>query len=322
MKGKVINIPTGESGLPCKSYVHILDLDIKLRIFLSYIDQNDYFSQYIINGIVHFYRYKDRQEAVNNFLDFMVTYGADRINFMFPSRMFNRTACVQFLNSVQSGITKYKQILYSIKHNKQISKEDIVFYNIFSKRWLFSANNTKILINQINQIHYEVNNLIKRLIYYYQSYIIKYLLKNRRGDSNPRHLRTDAYNLVMTLLNVYNYKKSKIPFHNILRPYISNYKNKIIQYETWNNNTIIYIDEKDESEDDNSLSLKNSIMGEIEKQLYNERKQDDKYQLVEMAYLSLPKPLKEMISLLYEFVDPLTIEQEIKMGILSYKGGK
>lgn len=316
MRGKVLNIPTPQSGLPCKSYVHIIDLDIELRRFLSVINESNYFNQYVSNNIVRYYRYKDRKTVVQNYLDFMATYTADRLNFIFPGKIFSRGLCIQLLNSLYAGVSKYERIKKRIKNNKPISDDDIIYNDIFYKRWIF---NDRLFIDQIKQTYSKVNKLVESLISCYQSYIIKYILKNRRGDKNPTHLRTDVYDIIMTIINVYNYKKSKIPFHSIMRPYIANHKNKVIQTETWGIDNLIYLDGLEEQTNtaspEDSYLIKNSIWGEVERNLAFGQKQDDKLRLLELAYQALPRPFKEITSILYELVDPLDIKQETKLAL-------
>lgn len=326
---KLLKLGKVERGLPCKSYIHIVNLDIELKRFLSYVNESDYFNQFVCNKLVRQYRYKDRQKVSSDFIDFMATYDSDRINFIFSNKVLSRYLCISLLNLIYTGIIKYKNIKKQILKGHQPSQSDTDFYIFFQKNWLTNKPN---FIKQVSQSYNYVTEFVNSLMTRYQSFIIKYLLSNRRGNNDPSMLKTDMYELVMTLINVYDYRKSKMTFHNVLRFYIANQKNKIIQYETWGLENLIYLDSipeksvlydtpkiknSDVTEDSSGsvLSVRNNIWNEVEKALYFERKQEDKYRLIELSYQALPTSLRQITSILFELVDPLEIEQEIALAL-------
>jgi len=315
-----------QKGLPGKSYIYIMEIEHELKRFLSVVNESPYFNNYIFMYIVRHYRYKDREQTANNFIEFMCTYTPDRLYSLFPNKIFNRQMCIQLLNFVYRCVIKYKSIKKKLKNNQTVTNDEITFYMVFQKKWIV---NEQFFIKQVIASYDAVYSIIQKLIDNYQSFIIKYLLKNRRGDKYPNHLKTDAYEIILTLINIYNYKRSKIPFHNILRPYIANHKNRLILDESWGGNDIVFLDSvtekgyitdtntkpSSEGEEVTSVAIKNSIWNEVERNYLLEKKQDDKLRLLELAYQSLPKPFQQVVSVLYEIVDPLSIEQETRLAL-------
>lgn len=374
-KTSILSLPKPQRGLPGKSYIYLLDIDRELYTFLSYISHAPFFDYFISSLIRRYYRSNDRKKAVDNFLMFSVISNEDRLEHIYPSKIFDRVSCIKFLNMLYEGINKYTSIKEKLKNKKEITQDEFIFYSLFSKRWLINEN---ISIRQIKETHKRVNNLVQQLYHAHLHFITKYLLKNRRGTHNVQDFSASAYEVVLEVINVYNPKRSKIPFFKLAQKYTYNYKNRIIKEETWGlDNSIIHLDalidtkvlfensntekklsdevydvkivkndfEKElgtsieeidetevlENEDEinveqeesgnQTITIKNNIWKSIESSLYFEKKQDDKIKLLEMAYQSLPRPLKEITSILYELVDPLPIEQELGM-LYNQKGEK
>lgn len=320
MKGKCFQIPPSQNGLPCKSFVHIIELDLHLKRFLSLVNEAPYFNQFVTNCLTRLYRYNDRKKLCENYHNFMATNTVDRIDFIFYEKLLSREKAISLVNSLHEASQRYLKIKENIREGKDVSEKDLIFYHLFIRRWIPSNIREDLYFKQIRQTRFFINRFIDQMIDCFQSYIIKYLLINRKGDKDPLHLRTDAYEIIMTLINSYNYRKSKIPFHNIMRPYISNHKNKLIKWETWGLDNLVYLDtieSYESSNEEDKVIQVDKIWSDIEKSLYFEQKQDDKERLVEMAYASLPRPFKEIVSILYEIVDPLSIKQETKMALAS-----
>jgi hypothetical protein len=66
MKKLVFNVKAG-SGLPGKSFIHIIDVDVYLRTLLSYLVHTPFFDAYVASKIQRHHRYKDREKTTAPF---------------------------------------------------------------------------------------------------------------------------------------------------------------------------------------------------------------------------------------------------------------
>ena len=394
-KQKIINLKKFQRGLPGKSYIYLLELDRELYFFLSCMSKTPFFDYYISSLIKRYYRVNDRERALENFLKFSVTYSEDRITYIYPSKILDRISCIKFLNMIYQSIDKYTKLKQKLKKNKVLTKDEYIFYNIFSKRWV---TDEFYLFKQIKSSYRNVTRLVNQLYDAHLHFIVKYLLKNRRGHNAVQDCLTIAYEVVLEVINIYDPKRSKVPFFKLAQTYAYNFKNRTIKEETWGlNSKLIHLDaltgtkvlfensskteiklsdeiydesqvKKDfEKELDNSykeeekneeyneshikkdfeldkdlevgkvnkkvdkktknkdtekeyvqtLTIKNNIWKNIESSLYYEKKQNDKLKLIDMAYQALPRPIKEITSILYELVYPLSVEQELEIAFLT-----
>lgn len=301
--------------MPCKSFQLIIQLDIELKRFLSYLNEAPYFNQFVYNNLTIMCRHIDRKKIANKFFDFMATYSVDRINFIYNDKILSRSKTIGLLTSLNQALDHYFSIKEKLTNNEEVDKKELDFYNFLARRWIINEHS---FVKQVRYSYKVVTKFINDMISNYQSYIIKYLLKNRKGDKEPLHLVTDAYEVLMTIIDVYDYTRSKIPFFSMMQPYICNKKNKIIVEETWGLNNLVSFDASENLEsvvDDDYVVNVDKIWMEVERTLESEQQKDDKSKLVELAFQSLPKPFKDITSILYELINPFTENQEELMAL-------
>jgi hypothetical protein len=231
MKKTLLKLTPVQRGMPCKCYVNILDLDRELNMFLSYVSRTPFFDSYIASLIQRYHRSNDRKLATENFLKFSVTFTEDRISYIYPSKIFSRIHCIQLLNLLYDGVVKYSTIKKNLKDESYIpTKEEQIFYTLFKRRWLV---NDKFFIKQVKTTHANVKRILDALFKSYERFIIKFLLKNRRGANTPKDFISSSYEVLMNVINVYNPHRSKVPLYKLIRPYACNYKNVLIKQDTW-----------------------------------------------------------------------------------------
>lgn len=300
------------SALPGKSFMHIISLDITLRNFLSYAVRAPAFDYYICNNLHKFFRHKDNKKITRDFINFIVSSDNGRIEHIYSSKIFTRPMAIEFLSFLKRSCDRCKDISKRIKKNETISDSDCEFFNQFRSSWIYSPFFEKEIYGAHSSVMYFLNTLNK----HYNGFIVSGLLKNRKYDDDSTHLKTDAYEVITTLLAVYDPVRSKVPLNNLMQYYIANKKNKIIQSETWGNGiTMLSLDSAMDDSGDDVQAAK-----EVESLSYVDRIDSDKVHVIDMSFQSLPKPFKHVISLIYGLTDPLEIEEEIRLRVNNLQG--
>lgn len=187
---------TRNKGLPCKSYVYLIEIDVYINMILSFLSRYNWFDQYISSLITWRYKYVDREKTALSFLRFSCVYDETRVLEL--KRWVHRSTLIRW------------------------------FHKLFKTEGLPGVVN-QVLADCFPMIH----SVQKQLVQHYTVFAVKQLLLRRRGEKNPDMLKGDAYESIVDAIDNYNPSVSKIPFNKFLNYYIKNKKNIVIQRELW-----------------------------------------------------------------------------------------
>jgi len=266
-KKRLIRCPV-KTGAPSKSYIYVLDLDKLLRKAMSALSLHTVFDCYVASYLIWKRRYKDRIEAIDQYLRFFVCDSPERVNFLIKSRVVTRTDIIKII--------------------EDILEED----NFLS----VDAMNSFFLKKSLSSILKKIKNIISLLYSHYNRYIIKGLMLRRCGVDNPLKLKTNAYYVLLNMLNNYDYNRSKIPFNRFLNYSIMSEKDKIIKYETWDLNGGM------ETIEDKVLVYTPSV---------------NKNETLNLIKKHLPDSFLKVLVLHYNIIDPLTAQEELHLLLTS-----
>ena len=301
-------------GLPGKSYLYIVELDNYLRKSLSILSNTNIFDVYVSSYIRWMVKSNNRKELSNDLLNYLSCYGTERIDFILPSRLLSRSDIFSFLTALSNSIKKYKDI---IKNGSSVEEDD-VFAAHFRMKW---ENMLPELLNSILDITDKISSIYSLLIDNYLFYIVKKLMTGRKGESNPDNLNSDAYEVLVAMVDSYNTKRSKIPFNKYLNYFILLNKDKVIKHENWGLDTgkIISLNSVEDKKDttkggyNKNRSINEELLFAIRKYSIEEKKDSDSKNLIDNLNDMLPKPFYKILSTFYGIIDPLTPEEEVQL---------
>lgn len=195
-----IKFSTKNNGLPCKSFIYIIELDVLLKQGLSIISNLKDFDNYVACNLSWKFRKKDRQDMVENFINFMMINDIDRINFLFNKNMFGRKNCIKVISHVYNNIKNNFVVPFYVKQH-------------------------------IPSIHKKINDLLETITKHYLYLVIKHIMYNRRGE-DPDNVKIDGYNTLLEMIANYDYNRSKVPFSTLLKFYSKSAKSKVVKRQT------------------------------------------------------------------------------------------
>ncbi len=204
------------SGLPGKSYLHIIELDIHINMILSYMLDSYLLDNFISSLITYKYRYIDRETILNDFINFTCTNSLDRLELLTNSKLVLRSDLIKFFKKL------YKLAL-----------EDKI-----------ESNLKTVLLDVVPKIH----DFQKLLIDHYLNFSLSILSSRRCGYINMNELRSDAYEAIIDAVDNYNYTRSKVPFNKFLTFHVKNKKGKTISHDLWGlpQGSLVEIDDNEE----------------------------------------------------------------------------
>ncbi len=302
----ILKVKTKAKGLPAKSFMYIIDLDYYLRLALSYLSNTDFFDIYISSNIKYKYKQKDRKYVANSFIKYMCIYDESRINTLFYSKFINREILILFINNLAKSITYYRSI--KEKYVDDLTNEELKYLWQFNfKLGKFTpsiVDNFPFIVRKINNIHTLITD-------HYLSFILKNLMLRRKSTPDPDKLKSDAFDVIVDMVNSYNPTKSKVPFNSYLKFFIKSKKNKIIigEKDLAKHNTISLDQAYETSKDE----IDNEIFQTFEKYIYLDRNVEEYLDLIEKVSNELPLPFKNLLLLNYNIVNPLTPTEEIEL---------
>jgi hypothetical protein len=223
----LINSKTTAKGLPGKSYIYILELDKHIKNILSLLYNLPILDLHVASKVQWKTKSNDREKVVSEFLNYMACYDNTRVNFLLPSKIIKRSDFIQFISQLDISLSKYKKII----EKKDKTYEETLF--LFKTQNILKGNLSGLLFST-EKVNLTIFELMNTLITNYLYFIVKGLMARRKSEKNPNKLNTDAYNVLLDMIDSYNVNKSKIPFNKYLKFFILAKKNKIIKYETWN----------------------------------------------------------------------------------------
>jgi hypothetical protein len=299
-------------GLPAKSYMWIITIDYHIYNLLSFLCKKDYFNEYILSHLTYRHLAKHREIETTNFLNFLMTTDQTRVYFIYPTRSLSRQKSLLMVATLSENCKQFVELGKKLLAGKELTDEELAFYSLFQNKIGFDET----LYRVIEDINIELRSIMHELYFYFKSLIIKDLLMRRKGDSDPDHLRTDAYEVILSMIDQFSLRKeSKMPFVKQLSWLSKSRKNKIIQYENWgltNEGCLLSLDTL-ENEEENA-SLQEEIMDSVEQNLLREKEENNVHSaLFELAHSYLPLPFINVIGLLYGIASPLAIEEEIQL---------
>ena len=304
---KVFNVKTGR-GLPGKSFVHILDLSMYLRTALSYLVHTPFFDAYVASKIQRYYLYRDREKTTMAFINYMCVYDERRINYLMPSKFLPRSAVMELLVSISEQAHLYDQLM----QKEQATTQDLT--TILNMRLRYGTN-IDIVFKNVKECAHKVTQVYSTIAEHYARYIVRQLLLHRRGDSEPDHLRTDAWFAISDMIDAYDPKRSKVPFYNILSYYTKNRKNKVINDENWGlpSGGIIHMGSLGDNEDEDITINTAQLQKEVESGMHEASVSSERIALLDVLSESLLKPFNTIIQLQFGIVEPFDIEEEVRM---------
>ena len=262
-KKRLIRCPV-KTGAPSKSYIYVLDLDKLLKKAMSILSLFPVFDCYIASYLNWKRRYNNRIETIDQYLRFFICDSPERVNFLIRSRVVSRTDIIKIIED-------------TLEENNFLSS---------------NAMTSFFLRRSLKPILLKVKGLISLLYSHYNRYIVKGLMLRRCGVNNPRKLKTNAYYVLLNMLNSYDYRRSKIPFNRFLNYSIMSEKNKIIKYETWD------LSGKLESIDGKILTYNSPV---------------DKDDTLNIIKKYLPESFLAVLTLYFNIIDPLSSREELQL---------
>lgn len=290
-----------DKGLPGKSFIYIVELDNYLKMAYSLMSVSNYLDLFAAAQITYRFKQKHRKQSVNSFINYMCTYDAQRVDFLFGSYI-PRSVLLKFLNSVVLSLSKLEECIFSSELEK------INYLAFIHAKW---GEHTRLLKINLTSIYKNICKLQTLLANHYIRHIVGGLMSRRKGEYNPNSLTGDAYFVLLEMLDKYDYNRSKIPFSNFLKFFIRSGKHKVIQSETWGlkDGSLLSFDKLfDDSEAEEESSFKEEI-----DPVYSTENSFLNHSLVEEAINELPKPFYDLVVLNFGLIDPLTPDEEKKL---------
>lgn len=294
-----------DKGLPGKSFLYILEIDKYLRMALSLLSPAIYFDLFVASCITYRFKQKHRKQSLDNFLNYMCVYDESRVDYILTCQFITRSKWFEFLSLVAKTFSKVDECIGS--------EEETCTAYLFSlkKRW---GPNFWLIHKNIQDLHERVTHYQDILVRHYLRHIIGKLMSRRKGENNPKLLTSDAYLVMLEMIDKYDPERSKIPFSNFLKFFISAGKNKVIKTETWGlrDGAIVSLDSLSENTSEQEC-FEQKLTQMTDPTFDNGHSFSEEYALVEEAFDSLPLPLANILSLNFGLIDPLTPEQEVRL---------
>ena len=290
-----IKTKTNAKGLPGKSYTYILTLDMYINMLLSILSTTPFFDYYCASYIYRKHRYKDRLKTVVGYLKYTAVADESRTLSLVENNVLRRTDVMHIAENMHNSSKKVEKIL----DTDNPSIDDLRYLCNFR---LKIGDKSDLVIRNINDIHKKMTKFKKNITNHYLLFVLKKLMERRKKSANKESLKTDAYYVILEMINNYNPKRSKVPFNNFLLYFTRNQKNTVIKRQQWGlpEGSLVSIEQ---SED-------NTLMKEVEKELKKDTS-NEKLQLIEEIVDQIPFPLKKVLELNYNLVNPLSVEEEI-----------
>lgn len=327
VKPKLLKLKKNPKGMPGKSYTHVIELDRLFRIILSPFLSLNIFDLYVASCIKNRRKQKERKKMVTAYINYMACYDSDRIDFILPSTLIQRSQILQFLVEYKNYIKRRKDLLG--KDIEDLTTDDIKFLFLINIR---IGDNLVFIEKNIEDILEDIKFIYTHIMQNYVTYIIKGLMLRRKGEINPNKLNTDAYNVLVAMLDSYDVLKSRVTFNTYLIFFIKAVKNDIIKRETWNLkvgkllslDTILEENTKDNFNNVLPLNLntvKNNSYSDISNilNILNHTNEYESYDLKEYEFIIdklldyLPKPFYDILTSKFEIITPLNIEEELAL---------
>lgn len=307
MKKLVFNVKAG-SGLPGKSFIHIIDVDVYLRTLLSYLVHTPFFDAYVASKIQRHHRYKDREKTTAAFINYLCVYDERRIKYILPSKFLPRSSLIALLTELQTTAHRYEEII----SKESPSMEELSDVVSLRFRW---GSNIDAFIKTVYSCADGIKTVQDGIANHYLRFIVRQLLLNRRGDSDPDHLRTDAWFAISDMIDAYDPCRSKVPFNNILSFYTKNRKNKVIHDETWGlkQGDIIHLGSLDDDDEEGVGISSAQLQKEVENGLHASSVSSERYALIDVLSESLLKPFVTIVQLQFGILEPFSVEEEVRM---------
>lgn len=295
------SIDTGSNarGLPGKSYTYVLTLDKYIKMLLSILVNTPFFDYHVSSYITRRFRYKDRVKTVSGFLKYTAISDESRFEPLIENKILRRSDIISLAEDIRNSISTVSEITSS----QEPSTDDLYYLFWFNLKF---GEFSEVIKSSCPDISKRLDRFKNTIVSHYSSFIIKGLMERRKSQSEPDSLKSDAYYVIMEMLDNYNPKRSKVPFNNFLRFFTKSQKNSVIQRQLWGlkEGSLVSIDNKDDEKD--------SVIKEIETQL---QKDDDneKLELIEEVIDNLPTPFSNVLKLHYNIINPLTVEEEVNI---------
>ncbi len=291
----IINVKSKDKGLPAKSFVWIIDIDVYLKNALSLLSNTEFLDNYISKFLTWRFKYTHREKCAEAFINYMCIYDEERINCLFEfNKFFSRSEMLILISKVIDYLDKVKE--------KDINSINYVYFDLIS-------NNVKEIIEKsFKGTLDKIIDIQQSIIDNFLPFAVKGLMSGRKGN-DPNMLKTDAYQSIIDMIDNYDYNRSKSPFNNFLSFFIKGNKNKVIKEELANldEGSFISIDEI------NDITEKaNMISNIIQKRMLTFKDKENKF-LTEQTTKYLPKLIRDVLSLRYLLLEPLNRKEEIKL---------
>jgi len=302
----LLNTKTSAKGLPGKSFIHIIDLDFHLRNALCYLSNTKFINYYISSFIKWKFRYKDRLQMTNDLINFLIIYDESRVTVLFNSKLVTRVDMIELISKVDTSIKTYKDLLTIYNEDREkLTYENNLYIYKFKQKWGKFIDGILLSFPYLSK---NIKDIQTNLINHYLHFIVKGLMRGRKGVADPSSLNSEAYEVLIDMINSYNIKRSKVPFNSYLVWFIKAGKHRVIKSELWDlkEGSLVSLQEVQENK---SKKGKNEITKAIEK-YYKKGSKDINYNYL---YNYLPKPFKNIICLNYGIIEPLTPAEEIEL---------
>jgi hypothetical protein len=236
----------------------------------------------------------------------MATYDEGRINFLLKSKFFRRTDAIKILSDLSDFSEKY--IALSKKDSEDLTVKDVKY--IFSAK-LKLGKTLEGVLRSIPHISKKISHIQDVLMQHYSSFIIQGLMKGRKGVHAPNEMKSDAYAVMMNMVNDYDPSRSKVPFNSYLVFFIKSTKNSMIKEQLWGleEGAVVSIEDVEKGVCDKGNGSDGTV-GRVEEFL----DEDTDYKvLVEKLCEYLPFPLYKVMALNFGIIDPLNPTEEISI---------
>lgn len=300
----ILNTSTRNQGLPAKSFMYVVSLDFYLRIGLSCLFNTQFFSNYLSSFVRWKFRYRDRERSALDYLNFMCSYNETGVDALSNSNFFKRTDAIRLLNRITRSVEKYKRI----KSKHDLGVEEYKYLFKFNQK--FGGYRNSILMS-IPDICERINNIQSLLVKHYLFFIVKGLLEKRGRTSDVDKLKSDAYEVLMSMIDNYDPTRSKVPFSNYLKFFIRSGKDKVIKRETWNlkEGSLVFTD----GEKTEKIIRKDAISEMVNKHLKRNSLGREYEMFMEDLSGFLPTPLYNILVLNFMIIDPLSSTEEVEL---------
>ena len=308
-------IPTKKlkvKGLPAKSFIHIVELDYYIRNALSPLLSTETFDVFISSKIGWKKKYKARKQTVVDFINYLSCYDNNRVNFILPSKVITRSTIVSFIISLSDNIKTYRNLM--LKPPQEMSYEEILFIFNYELKWNKYQHAISTIIPGTIE---EIRKWYAKVIENYSNFIIKHLMARRKGEPEPSNLKTDAFRVLINMVDSYDASRSKIPFNRFLKYYVPSIKNEIIQEENWKLDTgsIMSLDtiiKNNSDEDSTKLSDFEAAVSYVMKEhnVQSEKIREVKFVLNKLNNY-LPKNFFKVLITTFGLLEPLKVNEEV-----------